>query len=292
MVTNMQFDVTRLGNTVGAVSVEQQGLNTRFDCDCAAPGAELLRLAAVCGGEVVALGVMMPEGGRLKFGKRFSRNALRELGYSEPSAFILTAPGDAVRTAQSPPEVAAADTSEDAASVQVLAIEPERDAVPPAPPDIPAEPRELHIPAQFELKIELVPRQGGGVPPEPGAISIEPIASGGGTKPPEPPESTWRGPPPPPRGDSTPPEPEAKSSVPGWRAEPDPRTLLRESDGVISGEVRGALISRDGDVVRLAIPISPDEAFPMMPVFCFGEAAELDGRDFVIFKIRDGVLTL
>jgi hypothetical protein len=56
--------------------------------------------------------------------------------------------------------------------------------------------------------------------------------------------------------------------------------------------VTGALSVLPGGVPALAVPISPEEPFPMMSVFCFGSPEEIGGRTYIVFKIRDGNLTL
>lgn len=61
--------------------------------------------------------------------------------------------------------------------------------------------------------------------------------------------------------------------------------LKRACAGVRSGFLR----TEDG-FVYAAIPISPDEPFPLMPVFCFGRSDFLSGKEYLIFRTRDGEL--
>ncbi|MDR0838070.1 MAG: hypothetical protein LBN99_00345 [Oscillospiraceae bacterium] len=192
------FAVTRAGRRYGDAVLSPNGLMTEISFEGAPPDSEnIYRLAAVCGEKYVALGVPTPGGAGLTFRKSFSKNALRELGFSEPSAFELILPG----------EVFAAT---------VFAPEPE-----PVP-----EP-------------EIVP-----------ATTAE------------------------------------------WAEIANPAALFVENGvAAITDEVAGALVREEGGFVYLAAPISAGEAFSMMPVFCFGTPETIGGRDYLIFKLKNGVLT-
>jgi hypothetical protein len=257
-----EYDVLRRDRRVGRVAVTPDGLNTRFDCACERAGDEILRLAAVCAGRLVPLGVMLPDGGRLLLSKKYSKNALRELGFSEPSAFALIAPGESFALPEPAAEPIRAPEPEP---------EPKRAARPePAPPRPPAEARKLTIPVSFALELDL--------PEPPGGLALA-----------MPPERKALAPPTP--SASKPALPDAPETPGAWRACPDPRALFRDGD-LISEEIRGALRRADGEATRLAVPLSPEEPFPMMPVFCFGEPEEIEGRGYVVFKIKNGALTL
>ena len=53
----------------------------------------------------------------------------------------------------------------------------------------------------------------------------------------------------------------------------------------------GALYRKDGEFEYIAISASPDEPFPLMPVFCFGEQQSIDGKEYIVFKIKNGKLS-
>ncbi|MDR0446112.1 MAG: hypothetical protein LBH17_03645 [Oscillospiraceae bacterium] len=92
------FTVTRAGNTLGELSLAQNGAITELNYSGYAPDSEnIYRLAAVCAGEYVSLGVPAPsdaDGGRFELKKKLSKNVVRELGFIEPSAFELILPGE------------------------------------------------------------------------------------------------------------------------------------------------------------------------------------------------------
>ena len=50
----------------------------------------------------------------------------------------------------------------------------------------------------------------------------------------------------------------------------------------------GALYRKDGEFEYIAISAAPDEPFPLMPVFCFGEQQSIDGKEYIVFKIKNG----
>jgi hypothetical protein len=58
----------------------------------------------------------------------------------------------------------------------------------------------------------------------------------------------------------------------------------------MTDKVRGALARAAGDMVYIAVPISGDAPFPMTPVFCFGEPETIDGADYLVFCLKNGVL--
>ncbi|MDR3277146.1 MAG: hypothetical protein LBT12_00080 [Oscillospiraceae bacterium] len=252
-MNNGEYGVTRLGRRAGTVSVVQNGLTTRFDCACDHAGDEILRLAAVCNGRYVPLGVMAPDGGALRLCRNYSKNALRELGFSEPGEFRLVLPGETY----------------DGVAAETFAPQPE-----PVPAPEPMQTRGSE------------PER----PPERQDADFRPIT------PPAPvtltePERAPRGVEAPPRsaGPSIPAEPAPRGK---WTPIANPSILFRDNDAeLISGEVAGALTCAEDGVTLLAVPILPDAPFPMMPIFCFGDPAVIDGREYVVFKLKNGLLT-
>ena len=72
----MEYPVYINGKKTGVLSVRRDGLMTAFEADCEyAEG--LLRLWVYGDGEPLPLGVLRPEGGRLRLKKRFTKNELR-----------------------------------------------------------------------------------------------------------------------------------------------------------------------------------------------------------------------
>ena len=88
----MELPIYIGGREAGRLHVAQEGLYTRLTADCA-PGEGLLRLWLHGGGRSVYLGLLVPEGGRLRLTKRLSRAALPpELAYAADSEQGLPAP--------------------------------------------------------------------------------------------------------------------------------------------------------------------------------------------------------
>jgi len=76
-----------------------------------------------------------------------------------------------------------------------------------------------------------------------------------------------------------------------WQCEYEPWVMFTDED--IKNACRGlngALRRSRGDIEELAVPVSPYEPFPMMPVFCFGDIAEINGRQYVVFTVKGGKL--
>lgn len=74
-----------------------------------------------------------------------------------------------------------------------------------------------------------------------------------------------------------------------WRREARPDALFedRELKTIFAG-VSGAMSASAGEELRLAVPYSSGKPFGAMPLFCFGEAAEIDGKTYVVFRFRGG----
>ena len=80
---------------------------------------------------------------------------------------------------------------------------------------------------------------------------------------------------------------------------PDEARTWKEIDsieGVISndevvksgGSLTGALLRECGQMQLLAVPLSSEEPFPLMSIFCFGTEERVNGNDYIVFKIKNG----
>lgn len=75
----------------------------------------------------------------------------------------------------------------------------------------------------------------------------------------------------------------------GWLAEREPWKLFsREDISDSCRAIKGALVKFDGDTSYLAVPISSSEPFPPMPIFCFGTMESIEGRDYIVFTMKNG----
>lgn len=79
----------------------------------------------------------------------------------------------------------------------------------------------------------------------------------------------------------------------GWEPISNPSNLFTDKDiADVCERVRGAFtLNRDG-ITMLAVPVQSNEPFPMMPIFCFGHNQTIAGREYIVFKIREGKLLL
>ena len=77
-----------------------------------------------------------------------------------------------------------------------------------------------------------------------------------------------------------------------WNRETEPGMLLEEGEfRRLFSACKEVLVRRDDEVTYLAVPIVKGEEFPVMPVFCLGEAWKINGGLYIVFKIHNGKLT-
>lgn len=161
-------------------------------------------------------------------------------------------------------------TREPATAARALLV-PLGEAVPPLEPPAPAEPEPVPVP-EPEPEPEPVPEP----EPEPGPQ-------------PEPEPEPEPVPEPEPIPEPAPvPEPVPAS----WAPEPDPARHFTDPDLVACArQVTGALVKPDGGDILLAFPFSPSMPFPMLPAFRFGAAQDIDGKSYLVFRVREGTIT-
>ena len=270
-----QFPVIVNGQNAGSVTVSPEGLMTVFDGASDYKSDAVLRLAAVCRGRFVPLGVMMPDStGTLRLRKRYSKNALASLGFSDPVSYhlvrpddVYTEPGIPVSAAEPPaapesPNMSAGNTNTPQGNAQTAREDGQQPTRPPHRPS-------FMMPA--------VPPQTPMMAPQP-----EPQTDETGVS------------------ESVVPEPtQAKAEEPapdeldGWTPTDNPGGLFRDPDfSALCHGVTDALTRQTEDTTFLAVPVLPDAPFPMMPVFCFGDSGTVCGREYIIFKIKNGKLAL
>ncbi len=87
-------------------------------------------------------------------------------------------------------------------------------------------------------------------------------------------------------------EKQMKESSDGvWRRITDASHLFEDKDiAEACRNLPSALAMKSGGAEYLAISASPEQPFPMMPVFCFGEERYINGRSYIVFKIKNGKL--
>jgi len=76
-----------------------------------------------------------------------------------------------------------------------------------------------------------------------------------------------------------------------WRNENSPSSLFSDPElKEVCMNIKDALSSSDGEFIYLAVPVSSDKPFPLMPAFCFGSFELIDNRSYIIFKLKNGNL--
>lgn len=226
-----KHDVTYSGQTLGTLSISAEGAYYIFDFAGEIPGGEVCRLVCRSENKYIPIGIPIPENGRLRLKKSFTRSTLIALGIACGESYSLL-PLDAplyVEVSQKneePPSVPAADLSEE-----------------PLMPALPL------------LSEAVLPQ----AEPEPDELQDD--------------LSFF------------------ESSCADWHDEYEPWKLF--SDEALCSAcitLRGALRKTVDDCDYLAVPVSPSEPFPMMPVFCFGTSELINGRQYVVFTAKNGEL--
>jgi hypothetical protein len=84
-----------------------------------------------------------------------------------------------------------------------------------------------------------------------------------------------------------------KPLIGGWRPAP-PLSQLFEDPTIYEERetISDALVTEQDGFTLLAVPLSPDEPFALMSIFCFGYPTQIADKEYILFKINDGVLAL
>lgn len=81
--------------------------------------------------------------------------------------------------------------------------------------------------------------------------------------------------------------PQSEEAV--WQPEYEPWRLFEDDDIRAScRKIKGAYSKSENGRDYLAVPISPYEPFPTMPIFCFGSLCKINGGDHIVFTLENG----
>ncbi|MCL2562681.1 MAG: hypothetical protein FWE08_01415 [Oscillospiraceae bacterium] len=270
-----EYTVEYANTKVGRLTVSSQGLTARFIAECVVATAEILRLAVLVGDRYVILGVLLPDGDTLRFTKAYSKNDLRLKGLTSIDACRLVSKHDALvaptpmpapepkPTPTPAPEPAPVEDDNNRPAADITAPTPDLDweLVRPLDEDAILFTHAAQIPAPEPLVIEEpVPEP----KPEPAPeLAADPIP------------------------DPAPPPPPIK-----WTPHPAPGILFTDPDLVTaSANIQNAMTRPCGkDCIELAVPFEAGQPFPLLPIFCFGKAAEIADRAYLVFRIKNGSL--
>ena len=287
------YTVESGGTEVGQLTVSAQGLMTRFTCECVVATAEIMRLAVLCGDRYVLLGVLLPDGDRLRFIKSYSKNDLRQKGITAIDACRLVSRHDTLTV--DPPNpmaepnaeaVPIAETEEVVVpQAEAVSVEMPESSTPVFAPDSPPD---WEVVRELDSEKAIVTHEARITPPEkpivpdedlenidpyPGAVETVKIVL--------------------PQKESPIPESTTESPAPAkWTPHPTPGILFTDPDLVAAGtEVTGAMTRPCGDdCIALAVPFEGGKPFPLLPIFCHGQNEEIDGKAYLTFRIRNGNL--
>lgn len=87
-------------------------------------------------------------------------------------------------------------------------------------------------------------------------------------------------------------EEEANCS-PLWMPCVSPQLLFndREAGKSIAG-CQGVLTAEKDDFTYVAVPVDPGKPFPAMPIFYFGSQGTYNGKNYLVFQLKDGQLQI
>lgn len=74
----------------------------------------------------------------------------------------------------------------------------------------------------------------------------------------------------------------------GWEESDEPSMYIAEGEFRRAfSECKKALIRREGEITYIAVPVVKGEEFPVMQLFCLGEAWKIGGKLHLVFKVRE-----
>ena len=78
-----------------------------------------------------------------------------------------------------------------------------------------------------------------------------------------------------------------------WHNCSDPGSLFDDAEAAraLSG-ADGVLTAEKDGFVYIAVPVDPEKPFPAMPIFCFGNQGTIGGREYLVFRTKDGRLQI
>jgi len=323
------------GTKVGRLSVSGEGLMVRFSCECVVVTTDILRLAILCENRYVVLGVLLPDGDKLRFTKRYSKNDLRMRGLSAIHSCRLLSRRDALftETAEPNPPSSVPTPQEEPAMpiltptanpipatpdfiIETMAPPPEPaiQVLAPAPPPEPESEPELPAPISEPIieilapEMEPEPTPEPETPPPPSEPEAEPLQD------PIPPlhwesirdldDSTLYTHTARVTAEEAPvadadledidpfPISEQEMAVPPWTPHPDPGLLFTDPDLTAACTTISEAKTRPcgDDCIELAVLFESGKPFSLMPIFCLGQAGEIDGRSHLIFRIKNGTI--
>lgn len=246
------YDVTYNGKMCGSLTVAQEGIRTTFTLT--ADGCEgVMRLLCACGEKYIPIGIPAPDDNILTLKKTFSKNALEEKGLSSIDGCILLPIGEKIPVHDSGESAPEPDNG----------LPYENDTDMEQDTECNEEKSDDILPYENDTGIKLNSESS-----EQSEANIDTAVLYENTS-----------------------ESDIIKSVSGWTPEAEPWRLF--SDGVLSEQCRGisgAMILQEDNAILLALPFSLSKPFPLISEFRMGTMARLNDREYVIFRIENGIL--
>ncbi len=258
-----KYPVTEGNERIGELEITPKGSMCRFYAKCSRGLTGVFRLAVVCGGRAIPIGVMTPSESCWKIEKTLSPASLRRMGVTEIEGARLVGVGaEYVETSRAAAGAAEAEASE-APPAKAPPLYPETGREPAEAPFV----RELYMRAAEdgaheaeEPRPESAPGMTEAVQTQPEIIMDEADA-------------------------------EADVFEAGWKRENEPERLFKDLElQRACRDMMDVLTKIDDGYTYLAVPLVRGRPFPAMPIFCFGNSRKINGKNYVVFKIKDGEL--
>ena len=90
---------------------------------------------------------------------------------------------------------------------------------------------------------------------------------------------------------SPPPETTDTWRKPTWQPELRPEELVKDPElRQLLCKAEQAISLAEGERIWLGVPLEVGKPFPLMPIFCLGRWEKINGKNYMVFQIRDGEL--
>ena len=263
----IEHNSTKVGNLI----VSQSGIRTTFKAECVVATAQILRLTILVGEQYIPLGVMRPEGDKLHFEKRYSRNELQTKSITTIHGAKLISI-DQPAPEPTPAPLPEATTRLESAPESIPKPTPAPEPAPTPTPEAEVRPEPTEPPIQDWETVRDLPDDKA-IYTHTARITIENPVADADLEDIDP------------YPDTTP----AITTSTDWVPCLAPSALFTDPTlAATSQNIQGAMIRERSDQTELAVPFGAGEPFPLMPIFCKGEATEFQGKTYLVFQIKDG----
>jgi Asp-tRNA(Asn)/Glu-tRNA(Gln) amidotransferase C subunit len=270
-----KYPIIESDKQIGELEIIPRGSMCRFFARCGYGLPGIFRLAVISGGRIIPIGVMTPQDNGWKLEKTLSPASLRQMGIAEIEGVRLSGAdnvniGTVNKVQMNMPEIIAEQQEAIIPAEDELILQEERQTPSREINKMQLNTDEIIGNPYVYDNSRIYPEQIQNLQAEE-LITPDEIPIKAETK-----QYT---------------EPAAVEYETGWMREDEPERLFKDRDIQKScRDMTDTLIKVEDGYTYLAVPIVRGRPFPAMPIFCFGSSRKINGKNYVIFKIKDGEL--